>query len=95
MRLRRAREDVGLSQKQLGINAGLDEFIASARINRYETGIHEPDIHTTARLAKVLNLPTAYFYAADDRVARMIAAFSRLSRRKQDALLRKLPKTDL
>lgn len=94
-RLRQAREYAGLSQKQLGIKAGLDEFVASARINRYETGIHEPDIHTANLLAAALNIPTAYLYAADNRLARMIAAFSGLSRRKQDTLLRELPETDL
>jgi transcriptional regulator with XRE-family HTH domain len=37
-RLKEARAALGLSQKQLGVEAGLDEFVASARINRYELG---------------------------------------------------------
>ncbi|MEO8959857.1 MAG: helix-turn-helix transcriptional regulator [Rudaea sp.] len=93
-RLRHAREIAGLSQKQLGIKAGLDEFVASARINRYETGLHHPDIQTVARLASVLDVPTAYLYATDKRLARMIAGFNRLSQRKQSAILRQLPDAD-
>lgn len=34
-RLKDARQLHGLSQKGLGIAAGIDEFVASARINRY------------------------------------------------------------
>lgn len=33
-RLRAAREARGVSQKQLGILAGIDQFVASARINQ-------------------------------------------------------------
>ena len=44
-RLKEARLAAGLSQKKLGIAAGIDEFVASTRINRYEKGIHEVDIN--------------------------------------------------
>ena len=37
-RLKQARVLAGLSQKQLGIKAGIDEFSASPRINQYERG---------------------------------------------------------
>ena len=89
-RLRAARIAAGLSQKQLGIKAGLDEFVASARINRYEVGVHEPDVGMTRRLANVLGVPLPYLYAEDDLLAEMILAFSRQSRRKQQVLLREL-----
>jgi transcriptional regulator with XRE-family HTH domain len=89
-RLRDARIAAGLSQKQLGIKAGLDEFVASARINRYEVGVHEPDVSTMRRLAGVLGVPLPYFYADDDRMADMILAFARSTKRKQQALLREL-----
>lgn len=75
-RLREAREAHGISQRSLGIKAGLDEFVASTRVNRYETGVHQPDLQTLQRLAKVLGLPTAYFYAEDDDLARLIADFN-------------------
>lgn len=74
-RLREAREATGMSQRSLGIAAGIDEFVASTRVNRYETGVHEPDYQTLRELAKVLGQPTAYFYAEDDQLAQMIADF--------------------
>ena len=55
--------------------AGLDEFVASTRVNRYETGVHQPDIQTLQCLAAVLGLPVAYFYAEDDELAELIAEF--------------------
>mgnify|MGYP006359312815 CR=1 FL=1 len=65
-RLKQARILNGLSQKQLGIYAGIDEFSASARMNQYETGKHVPDFLTLKRIAMVLGYPVAYFYAEDD-----------------------------
>lgn len=74
-RLRQAREAHGISQRSLGIEAGLDDFVASTRVNRYETGVHQPDLQTLQQLATVLGLPVAYFYAEDDELAELIAAF--------------------
>ncbi|MGQ9425595.1 helix-turn-helix domain-containing protein [Gilvimarinus sp. F26214L] len=79
-RLREARTRAGLSQKELGIRAGIDEFSASPRINQYETGKHEPNYYNVARLAKVLNLPPAYFYAEDQQLAELIEDFVKLSK---------------
>ena len=87
-RLRQARLAVGLSQKQLGIQAGMDEFVASTRVNRYEKGKYQPDFDTAARLAAVLRVPLAYFFAQDDRLAELILVFTELPKRKRDALLR-------
>ena len=74
-RLRSARESKGLSQKQLGILAGIDEFSASPRVNQYETGKHVPDYATSSRLAKALSIPVTYLYADDDELAELILAF--------------------
>jgi transcriptional regulator with XRE-family HTH domain len=87
-RLRKAREDAGLSQKELGILAGLDPFVASTRINRYEQGVHAADLATAKRLAKALGVPLAYLYADNDRLARMIRAFSALDVADQEKLLK-------
>jgi len=76
-RLREARLAAGLSQKQLGIKAGLDAFVASTRVNRYEVGVHEPDLGMAARLAHAASVPLAYFYAEDDRLALLIKNFKR------------------
>lgn len=71
-RLREARINADLSQKSLGIKAGIDQFSASARMNQYETDKHVPDFGTVKRIAKVLKLPTAYFYCESDELAEVI-----------------------
>lgn len=70
-RLREAREWAGLSQRNLGVAASTDPFVASMRANRYETGVHQPDLSTLPRLARVLDLLVACFYADDERLARL------------------------
>jgi transcriptional regulator with XRE-family HTH domain len=74
-RLKEARLRAGISQKRLGILAGIDEFVASARINQYETGKHAPELETAERLAKVLDVPTPYLYSASDELAHWILAY--------------------
>lgn len=77
-RMKTAREQLGLSQMELGVRAGIDEFSSSARINQYERGKHAPDFLTVRNLAKVLDVPTAYFYAEDDNLAELIMLFGKL-----------------
>ncbi|MGK3127067.1 helix-turn-helix domain-containing protein [Candidatus Pantoea formicae] len=74
-RLKQARLGRGFSQKGLGIAAGIEEFSASARINRYEVGKHQPDLLTLQLLAKALEIPAAYLLAEDDQLAEMILRF--------------------
>ena len=64
-RFKQARKAKKLTQEQLGIAIGLDEFVASTRINRYEKGIHLPDLQTLARIAEILDVPPAFFFAED------------------------------
>ncbi|MEQ3530598.1 helix-turn-helix transcriptional regulator [Pseudoalteromonas sp. XMcav11-Q] len=73
-RLKEARKRKGLSQKQLGILAGMDEFSASARMNQYEKGVHAPDFKTVKALAKVLDVPTAFLFCEEDKLAEQILA---------------------
>ncbi|KHN60867.1 transcriptional regulator [Dickeya fangzhongdai] len=89
-RLKDARLLRGLSQKGLGIAAGIDEFVASARINRYEKGVHEANIVTASRLADALNVPLAYFYADDDNLAKIILMFAELPKEQQARLFASL-----
>jgi transcriptional regulator with XRE-family HTH domain len=91
-RLKQARLAQELSQRDLGIKAGLDPFVASARVNRYEKGVHEPDMATVARLAAALKVPPAYLFAEDDRLARMILAFEQLTPTEKDQLLSSIEK---
>jgi transcriptional regulator with XRE-family HTH domain len=86
-RLKEARLEAGLSQKQLGIEAGLDPFVASTRINRYELGVHKVDYTFAIRLAAVLKVPVAFLYAEDSELAQLILVFGRLSKRKRADLV--------
>jgi transcriptional regulator with XRE-family HTH domain len=71
-RLREARARLGIPQDKLGVLIGLDESSSSARISRYEAGIHEPPIRTAKLLAQVLNVPLAYLYCDDDALAAIL-----------------------
>lgn len=77
-RLRTCRLRCGLSQMRLGVLAGIDERSASPRINQYERGKHCPDFGTTVRLATVLNVPAAYFFAEEDQLAEWILCWRQL-----------------
>ena len=77
-RLKQARLAAGLSQKMLGIEAGIDAFVASTRINRYELGVHKPDLLIVRRLAEVLKVPMAFFYAdTNDQIAELLFKYGR------------------
>lgn len=71
-RLKIARINADLTQPELGVKAGLEEESASSRISSYENEVHSPDFTLVKRLAKVLDVPSAYFYAEDDELAEMI-----------------------
>lgn len=74
-RLKEIRTLRGLSQKQLGINAGIDPSVASPRMNQYEKGVHAPDFSMVRHLARVLEVPTAFFYCEEDELAMVIQNF--------------------
>lgn len=87
-RLKEARLKAALSQERLGVLAGIDEMSASARMNQYERGKHAPDWLTIEKLSAVLEVPTAYFYAADDDEALLLLAFHRLPAGKRASILK-------
>jgi transcriptional regulator with XRE-family HTH domain len=87
VRLREARTATGLSQRELGVRAGLDPSVASPRINQYERGKHTPDTSTLAKLGEVLDVPIAYFFASDDDLALLITTFHRLPATRKRRLL--------
>ncbi len=74
-RLREARQQHGIPQDKLGVMIGLDESCSSARMSRYESGVHEPPFKTIEKIALALNLPTAYFFCEDDRLANIISSY--------------------
>lgn len=81
---------MGIPQDKLGVMVGLDETVASARISRYESGLHEPAIKTARQLADTLSVPLGYLYCDDDRLAEIILAVSQLPASDQDTLLKSL-----
>lgn len=86
-RLKEARTAAGLSQKQLGIQAGLDPFVASTRINRYELGVHKADYRIAQQLAAILQIPTGYFYTEDDSLAELMVAYHRMSAKGKNTIM--------
>jgi transcriptional regulator with XRE-family HTH domain len=76
-RLFEARLSVGWSQEKLGVLLGLDEGVASVRISRYESGIHQPPLKTAQKIAKVLGYPLPYFFCEDDELATIIKNFKK------------------
>ena len=90
LRLKTAREAKGLSQKRLGIIAGMDEFTASPRMNQYEKGKHAPDFVTVKHLAEVLEVPTAYFYCEEDWLAEILMNIGKLPAAKRNKIMRLL-----
>lgn len=87
LRLRFARERAKLAQDKLGVMVGLDESCSSARISRYETGVHEPPFEMAERIAAVLNIPTTYLYCTDDQLAELLLEFGGMSDAEKNALL--------
>ncbi len=81
---------MGIAQDKLGVMLGLDEHTASARISRYESGIHEPPLKTARSLAEALGVPLGYLYCDDDRLAQIILAASELPPDDQEHLLNSL-----
>lgn len=89
-RLKQARTVAGLSQKQLGILAGMDEFSASARMNQYERGKHLPDLDTSKRLADVLKIPMAYFYCPEESIAHLLITLNNVDASEVEQIIQTL-----
>ncbi|GAA5012626.1 helix-turn-helix transcriptional regulator [Massilia kyonggiensis] len=87
-RLKAARMAAGLSQERLGVEAGIQEESASARMNRYEKGTRAPAVEIVERVAKVLNAPVSYFYSQDDDEAKLLLAFHRMPANRRKELLK-------
>lgn len=52
-------------------------------MNQYETGKHTPGFEVLEKIADVLNVPTAYFYAKDDMLVELISRYGKLSANTQ------------
>lgn len=77
--MRQARERQGLPQDKLGVLIGIDEHSASARMSRYESGVHEAPVDTARLIARVLQVPVAFLYCDDDNLAELLLTASQLT----------------
>lgn len=89
-RLKELRKDLGVSQAELGIRMGIPPDVASTRVNRYEKGVHAPDLETMEAMARELGVPLPYLVAQDERLAVLIRSFGALSAVDQDRVLKAL-----
>ena len=72
------------------MDAGVDEFSASARINQYERGKHTPDVLMASHLARVLGVPLSYFWAQEEDEAELVRLFGGLSARLRKQAVRNI-----
>ncbi len=76
-KIREAREDLGISQKDLGISLGLSDKAISA----YEAGRTVPPLETLVRIADELNKPLDFFIdgnSSDYKLESRLAAMERV-----------------
>lgn len=89
-RLKELRKELGVSQAELGIRMGIPPDVASTRVNRYEKGVHAPDLETLEAMARELGVPLPYLVAQDERLAMLIRSFVDLSVADQDRILKEV-----
>ena len=86
-RLKMVRKSNKITQEKLGLLIGLDEFVASTRINRYEKAVHIADPNTAERIAQVLDEPLSFFYAETEELAELNRIFYHLDLVNKQQLL--------
>lgn len=86
-RLKSARQAKGLSQEELGVRAGIEEFSARQRIYQYENGVHTPHFEMAEKIADVLGIPTALLYSRRDDEADILCLFHSMSEDSKKRLL--------
>lgn len=89
-RLKAARDELGISQAELGVRMGLPDEVASTRINRYERAVHAPDIETAERMAAALGVPLPALLCRDETLAEVIEGFDLLSEDQQNTVLNQI-----
>ncbi|MBB1476851.1 helix-turn-helix domain-containing protein [Shewanella sp. SG41-3] len=89
-RLKQARTAKGISQKQLGIQLGMEPGTASARMNHYEKGKHTPDYTTLKAMADELGVPVAYFFCESESTAELLCLLENMSEEEKIDLVKKV-----
>lgn len=59
-------------------------------MNQYEQGKRVPDFGTLELIAEALDVPVAYFFCKDDKMAELVKLFDHLSEEDKEAILSKL-----
>lgn len=91
-RLKQARTAKGISQKQLGIQLGMEPGTASARMNHYEKGKHTPDYTTLKAMADELGVPVAYFFCESESTAELLCLLEKMTEEEKANLVHQLNK---
>lgn len=86
-RLREFRTVRDMSQRALGVAMGLDPFVASTRINRYEQAVSWPNLSVIQRIADTLKIPAALLIADDDDLAELLWCYGNATKRERKAML--------
>jgi transcriptional regulator with XRE-family HTH domain len=94
IRLKEARKNAKLTQKDLGIRIGMEISSASSRMNHYEKGRHTPDIRTLRRMAEELGVPLNYFFCDSAASAKLSCIIARLSEEERLKLISELTNQD-
>ena len=67
-RLKIARQELGISQFELGVKVGVDEATAKSRISHYENAVNVPTLATFQKLAIALEKPLSWFLCREDEL---------------------------
>ena len=67
---------------------GLGEKTASARVNRWEKGVHPASLESAEALAEALGVPLAALVSRDDLMAEAIFSLALLPREQQQKFLK-------
>jgi len=93
-RIKAARKQIEISQKELGIRIGMDISSASSRMNHYEKGRHTPDIPTLKRIANELGVPLTYFFCDSESDAELSCLIEALTEKEKVYLIEELKLRD-
>lgn len=71
---------------------GLPDEVASTRINRYERGVHLPDLPTARALAQALGVPVSALVEDEEDIAIVAACMGQLGKRERARFVKAIQK---
>lgn len=87
-RIKRARNESGLSQFNFGVLAGIDEATAKSRVSHYENGISVPPPTVLQQFAIAANKPVSWFYCEEDELQMLASLYLLSENDRADAILK-------